>query len=175
MTFRSGLPVGDFTQASPATTWTINHGYGDKGGIALVEVTNVNGEKMMPMGVVHSSDFNTTYVSFSTARSGTARVVGIWGTRPAVPDSPIGDSSDLGFDFQVVLRSLSSEMDYWTQYNAFISGTEAGGAFDETFTSANGEAVDKVLTESFCGTLIEGGCQLTNVAGCQQTTIVARR
>ena len=91
MTFRSGLPVGDFTQASPATTWTINHGYGDKGGIALVEVTNVNGEKMMPMGVVHSSDFNTTYVSFSTARSGTARVVGIWGVRPPVPDSPIGD------------------------------------------------------------------------------------
>ena len=65
------------TQSSPSTTWTINHNLGCKPVVEVtVDVAGGGREKIFPLKVLHSTD-NQTVVTFSTTRTGVARLVGI--------------------------------------------------------------------------------------------------
>jgi len=66
-----------FTQASPATTWTILHSFG---GYPVVDVFVTDPEtsmvtKILPAEVNHISN-TTVQLTFTTAQSGSARLLG---------------------------------------------------------------------------------------------------
>jgi hypothetical protein len=63
------------TQSTGSTTWTINHNLNTQA--VTVDTYVLNGsvvEKILPLDVVNTSD-NTTVVTFTTSRTGNARVV----------------------------------------------------------------------------------------------------
>ncbi|MGL5936368.1 MAG: hypothetical protein ACRCZI_12205 [Cetobacterium sp.] len=59
----------DFTQASPATTWTINHNLGFR---PAVELASVGG--LLIFGQIQHTSVNQVLVTFNTAQAGTARL-----------------------------------------------------------------------------------------------------
>jgi hypothetical protein len=59
----------DFNQASPATTWTINHNLGYR---PSVQMFTVGGLEVL--GEIQHTSNNQTLISFNTAVAGTARL-----------------------------------------------------------------------------------------------------
>jgi len=84
----AGLPAGDFVQSTPSNTWIINHNYGLP---PICEVTNVGGQKMLPLRIYHSPDFLTTTITWSTPRAGTARVIRLLAPYAYAGDTSIGN------------------------------------------------------------------------------------
>lgn len=66
----------DFVQASASTEWTISHNLGVKPVMDVMSIVDGNLQKLFPLNVIHVDD-NTTVVTFSVARAGKARLVGL--------------------------------------------------------------------------------------------------
>lgn len=65
----------DFTQASPATTWTIVHNLNNAKPNVDCQITYLGVyQKVIPLTIV-ANDANTVTVTFSSAKAGTARVL----------------------------------------------------------------------------------------------------
>lgn len=65
------------TQSTPSATWSINHNLNCKPVVeVVVDVGGGSREKIFPQKVMHASDTNMQ-ITFSTARSGVARLVGL--------------------------------------------------------------------------------------------------
>lgn len=60
----------NFTQVSPATTWTINHNFGYR---PSVQIFTVGGLEVL--GEIHHQSTNQTVVSFNEALAGFARLI----------------------------------------------------------------------------------------------------
>jgi hypothetical protein len=83
--FKPGIPVNTFTQATPATSWVIQHNFGMPIIIDTISLSNGVLSPISPQSVILSADKNTTTVTFATAVSGEARVVGYGGPPPPPP------------------------------------------------------------------------------------------
>ena len=75
MTFYAGIPVGTFTQSTPSDTWVITHNFGLA--VCIDVRVNVNGvpSVMMPLSVTMDAAHNVSTVIFTTACTGSARVL----------------------------------------------------------------------------------------------------
>jgi hypothetical protein len=62
-----------FTQLNPATTWTINHGFGHKPAVDVIIDTGQGRVKIMPQEVRHVSD-TQLMITFANPESGVARL-----------------------------------------------------------------------------------------------------
>jgi hypothetical protein len=83
--FKPGIPVTTFVQATPATSWGIQHNFGMPIIIDTISLSNGVLRPISPQSVILSADKNTTTVTFATAVSGEARVVGYGGPPPPPP------------------------------------------------------------------------------------------
>lgn len=63
-----------FTQPTPATTWTIDHNLGHYPVVDTHVTINGQVNTVLPLNVQHTS-LTQTVITFSTAQSGTARLV----------------------------------------------------------------------------------------------------
>jgi hypothetical protein len=81
--------IYEHTQSTPATTWTITHNMG--GPVVSDAMVTVNGVvvKILPSSVIYTDD-NTLTLTFSTAVSGKARLIGPWQTPVITGPGSIG-------------------------------------------------------------------------------------
>lgn len=69
------MKIYTHVQASPATTWSINHNLGCKPTFDVSLDENGGGVKAYPASVIHVTD-NILQMTFSVARTGSVRLVG---------------------------------------------------------------------------------------------------
>lgn len=74
---RSGIPVSNFTQTIPSSSWNIVHNFGQPIALDVLILDNGKLEKILPMDIIMSADNNSTTVLFSIPFSGSARVIGL--------------------------------------------------------------------------------------------------
>jgi len=65
-----------YTQSVASGTWTIHHNLGCKPVVDVTTVYQGVNQKIFPLTVVHTDD-NTMTITFSAARTGQARLVGL--------------------------------------------------------------------------------------------------
>jgi len=82
------LKTLNFTQSTPASTWTITHNFGVMPVVDVYAVVGGVKQKIYPQSVVHTSN-NVLTVTFSTNMTGGARLVGSTNdiVRSVAPDS----------------------------------------------------------------------------------------
>jgi hypothetical protein len=69
------LKALNFTQSTPASTWTVTHNFGSKPIVDVFAVVGGTKQKIYPQSIVHTSD-NVLTITFSTNMTGGARLVG---------------------------------------------------------------------------------------------------
>jgi hypothetical protein len=83
--FKPGIPVTTFVQATPATSWVVEHNFGMPVIVDTIYLSNGVLKTISPQSVILSADKKTTTITFASAVSGEARVVGYSGPPPIPP------------------------------------------------------------------------------------------
>lgn len=69
------MQIFEFSQSTPAATWSVAHNLGCKPVFDVVVLDNGSLVKAYPAGITHVSD-TLLELTFTTPRAGTARLVG---------------------------------------------------------------------------------------------------